>query len=101
MITSIICLCTSLCIVKVNAEIKSVYSTQNGEREFSHSFKKDVHDHYLNTPLLTPGTSYQFNVTAYTSEGSGPTASVNATLDKGRIGKAIYVHTMYGFYLVI
>lgn len=87
-------------ISKVDAEVKSVYSTENGQREFSDSLSVMVQDRYFTMPLLTPGTNYIVNVTAYTNDGPGPTASLNAMLDNGRIGKAIYVHTKHGFCLL-
>ena len=87
----------SLCTVnfiKVEGEVKSVYNAENGEREFSDSFSAVVQDrNFYDTPLLTPGSSYVFNITAHTSNGQGPTVTERVTLDNGREGKTIYVHT--------
>ena len=88
----IVSLCTTN-FIKVDAEVKSVYYTENGEREFSDSFNAVVQDRYYNSSLLTPGSNYVFNITAYTSDGPGPTVSESVTLDNGRKGKTIYVRT--------
>ena len=58
-------------------------------REFSDSDSVTVQDLYYAMPLLTPGTHYTFNITAYTNEGPGPTVSVNNTIDNGRNGEGL------------
>ena len=86
--------------IKVHTEVKAVYNTENGEREFSDSFYDDVQDHFYDAPLLTPGSSYVFNITAHTINGPGPTVSKKVTLNDGREGKTMYVHVMHGFCFV-
>ena len=76
-----------LTCVKVDFEVKAVYNTENGEREFSDSDSVTVQDLYYAMPLLTPRTHYTFNITAYTNEGPGPTVSVNNTINNGRKGE--------------
>ena len=71
--------------------MESVYSTENGQRDFSDTFSTVVQGHYYAVPLLTPGTNYTFSITAFTSSGKGPAASVRTTLNSGREG------TIYGF----
>ena len=70
--------------------MNSRYNTENGQRGFSYSINTTVRETYYNTPLLTPGTTYLFNITAYTNAGPGDTITERTILDNGREGR-------YGF----
>ena len=72
--------------LKVDAEVSAVYDTENGKREFIANISTDVQDPGYTMPLLTPGTNYTFNITAFTTEGLGSTTSVRHTLNNGRKG---------------
>ena len=78
---------TCILVIQVNVKVRSEYTTDNGQRDYTDSHSTTTNELHYDIPLLTPGSVYSVDVTAHTSEGSGPTTSLDVTLDEGREGK--------------
>jgi len=87
-------------IVQVSVVVQSRYNTENGQRDYTESHKTETNDLHFDIPLLTPQSIYSVDVTAYTSEGSGPPAMLNVTLDDGREGMYVVIQYDNGVYSI-